>query len=115
MALNSAMKLGFLKGNGDRELGFLGIRDRVLPFHLLCQQKGSEAIQQHVHTHKVGGVKKLERDWNQGSETHKGDHRQLSRSCIGQARGARPSALAVGSVAGNKGKKRSTRSAVKCW
>ena len=24
MALNSAMKLGFLKGNGDRELGFLG-------------------------------------------------------------------------------------------
>ena len=24
MPLNSAMKLGFLKGNGDRELGFLG-------------------------------------------------------------------------------------------
>ena len=29
----------------------------------------------------------------------------MSRSCIGQARGARPSALAVGSVAGNKGEK----------
>ena len=24
MPLNSAMRLGFLKGNGDRELGFLG-------------------------------------------------------------------------------------------